>query len=270
MENYLRTLPAGKRAGINFVSMPTAIDKPKAAPSKNRMALIGAIAGPNLEAGKYEVKLIKGKTTYDTSFELAYDEDSPYTPDDRKLQHEKTMTLYKMVEELAYLYHSLDQVQTQLAKQEGLKPKLQTKVDQLEEAVKLAKYKISSQEGDYYVNETEQLHERISDLYRQVSSFPGKPSTSQLQRLELLQEELGALQGETDNLLQEQLVDINTRLTKANREAISYSSVEEFMKGTGGESQGSFQQLRMDEQKLSSSWMRTPLGLTYFLYGFMK
>ncbi|NRB47345.1 MAG: hypothetical protein HRU41_06700 [Saprospiraceae bacterium] len=266
----LRTLPAGKSAGINFVSMPTAIDKPKAAPSKNRMALIGAISGPNLEAGKYDVKLIKGKNTYETSFELAYDEESPYSPADRKLQHEKTMTLYGMVEKLAYLYHSLDQVQGQLAKQEDLKRKVQAKVDELEEAVQATKYKISSQEGDYYVNESEQLHERISDLYRQVSSFPGKPSSSQLQRLDLLQGELKTLNAEADALLQEQLVEVNKWLAKADRDAITFSSVEEFMKGEGGSSQGSYQQLRVEKKELLRGWMHTPLGSTYFLHSFMK
>lgn len=266
----LRTLPAGKGAGINFVSMPTAIDKPKAAPSKNRMALIGAISGPNLAAGKYEVKLIKGKTTYETSFELAYDDKSPYGVAERQLQHEKTMQLYGMVEKLAYLYNSLNEVEEQLSQQEGLKKKVQARVEELAKEVTATKFRISSQEGDYYVNESEQLHEKISDLYRQVSSFPGKPSSSQLKRLDILAGELEALNTSSKELLEVRLAEVNRWLVKADRKAITYASMEDFMNNEGGSSQGSFQQLRVDKRKLSTGWMNTPLGATLFLQGFMK
>lgn len=267
----LRTLPAGKSAGINFVSMPTAMDKPKAAPSKNRTALIGSISGPNLEAGKYEVKLIKGKTTYETVFELAYDENSPYTIAERNLQHEKTMALYGMTEQLAYLYYVLDQVEGQLAKQEGLKKKQQAKVEQLKTIITATKFTISSQEGDYYVNESEQLHEKISDLYRQVSSFPGKPSTSQLKRLDILTAELEQLNSRVKELQDVQLAAINKSLTKAGREAITYASKEEFMQEEGSSSsQGSYQQLRVDKKKLSKAWMHTPLGSNFFWHSLMK
>ena len=70
--------------------------------------------------------------------------------------------------------------------------------------------------------------------------------------------------------MQRQLVEVNKWLAKADREAITFSTVEEFMNGEGGSSQGGFQQLRVDEKKLSTSWMQTPLGITSFLHGFMK
>ena len=80
--------------------MPTRISKPRAAPTGNLQALGGSIFGPNLEAGKYEVRLIKGKETFTSSFELAYDTNAPYSIADREKQREITMNLYEMSEKL--------------------------------------------------------------------------------------------------------------------------------------------------------------------------
>ena len=260
----LRTLPAGKRAGINFVEMPTSIDKPRAAPSKNRTALIGSLYGPNLEAGNYQVKLVKGKTTYDTAFELSYDPDSPYTVKDRQVQRNHTMKLYDMTERLAYLYHVLDEVQQKSKAVDGLKKKTLQRMEVFQKALADAKNRISSQEGDYYVNESEQLHEQISDLYRQISSFPGRPSSSQIDQSALLEGALKKLDTTIEQLLQVDLVEINKWLVKAKQEAINYSSVEEFMQSEKKGSQSGSGQLRLTGREMYYHVLKSPLGLGAF------
>lgn len=107
----LKTLPAGKSAGINIVEMPTAMKKPKAAPTNNRQALFGSLFGPNFPAGKYDVKLIKGSDTYETSFTLANDPNAPYTDADRTTQRDWTMRLYNLTEKLAYIYNTYGEVE---------------------------------------------------------------------------------------------------------------------------------------------------------------
>ncbi len=60
--NFIKTLPAGKSAGINMVEMPTNMPSAKSAPTNNRIALFGSLLGPNLPAGVYKAKVVKGKT----------------------------------------------------------------------------------------------------------------------------------------------------------------------------------------------------------------
>ena len=266
----LRTLPAGKSAGINFVQMPTAIDKPKAAPSKNRTALIGSLFGPNLEAGTYDVKLIKGKNTYETSFELKYDPASPYTLADRKLQYENTMKLYDMTESLAYYYHVLEQLEQQAGEVKDLKKKDTERLETFTRALRSARSRIASQEGDYYVNESEQLHEKISDLYRQVSSYPGKPSASQVKQVELLDAKLKELQAEIDALLNEELAGINKRLLKAGQPALSYGTFEEFRGAKNEGSQGSGGRLLQSSRAIYQQLKQSPLGEQSFLLGSIR
>ncbi|MEM6769822.1 MAG: hypothetical protein AAF597_04470, partial [Bacteroidota bacterium] len=107
----LRTLPAGKGAGLNVVSLPTSIEKPKAAPSDNRMALFGTLSGPSMPAGTYQVKLIKGKKTYETSLELGVAEDDIYTLAEREAQRKLLMQVYDDTESLAWVYEVLGQVE---------------------------------------------------------------------------------------------------------------------------------------------------------------
>lgn len=254
----LRTLPAGKSAGINMVEMPTSLEKPKSAPTNNRMALFGALFGPNLPAGKYEVKLIKGKDTYNTTFSLINDPQSAYSDADREAQSTLTNKLYGQMEQLAYIYHVLGDVETKAKAVAGAKPKLKKQIDEL--AAKAAKLKNSlvALEGDFYIDEGERVNERLSDLYRQVSGYPGRPSQSQVDRAGTVEKELADVQRQFDELTGKSLKTVNDALTAAKLKAIIFATFQEFKedKVAGSGSSGNGQGYRI----LTTS----PLGMHWF------
>ncbi|MBX2929257.1 MAG: hypothetical protein KF852_15595 [Saprospiraceae bacterium] len=226
----LRTLPAGKSAGINVVEMPTAMEKPKSAPTNNRMALFGSLFGPNFPAGEYQVKLVKGNDTYESAFTLANDPTSLYTASERKVQHETTLKLYHLTEQLAYLYDVLADVEKQ-AKELApkTKGKVKTATDKLAAKAQKEKDGLVFMGGDGYVDEDEALREELSDIYRQISSFPGKPTGTQLQLTTKMEQAIGELEKRVESMLQTEVVALNTMLTKANLGAVTYKTFEAFM-----------------------------------------
>lgn len=225
----IKTLQAGKSAGLNAVSMPTAIEAPKTAPSNNRSSLFGALFGPNLAAGKYDVKLIKGKKTYDASFELVYDPESPYKPEGRAKQRETVMMLYDMSENLAYMYQVLDQIHTQSDTITGLSRKRQYVADTIAVRATRMKNRISFMGGDGYVNEEDRLQEEVSKLFGQVSQYPGMPSTSQIEEAERLAAKVEQLEKDFSVFLIADVAQLNSALEKSKRAPITHDSREAFL-----------------------------------------
>ncbi len=230
----IRELPAGKSAGINVVEMTATMDKPKAAPSENPQALFGSLFGPNLPAGTYKVKVIKGKDEYLTSFTLKYPDNSPYTVEDRKVQQETTMLLYKQTEHLAYLYAAQDGMAKQAKVVVEKNPKMGKIVNPFIKEVEDQNATLVFRGGDFYINTEEKLAEQISELYGQVSSFPGRPGHAQVERVGSLDEELKKANVKFDQLRNEKLKKINTTLTADKLFApIKVLTEEEFKKGEG-------------------------------------
>ncbi|MFM9947840.1 MAG: WD40/YVTN/BNR-like repeat-containing protein [Saprospiraceae bacterium] len=261
----LRTIPAGKSAGINVVEMPTSMEKPKAPPTNNRMALFGSLFGPNLEAGKYDVKVIKGKDTYTSTFTLATDPESVYSDAERKLQRETTLGLYNMSEQLAYIYHVFGDVEKKAGALGSTKGKLKKTLDLLIQKAKTGKDTLVALGGDFYVDEDERLGERISDLYRQVSSYPGQPSNSQLQRTAILKAEMTALQKRFDAFLSKDLAEANKALAAAKMTPITHNTFEAFKSADSGGSSKDGGQLYVDENLMYKGLTRSGMGQLWFL-----
>lgn len=232
----LRTLPAGKSAGINIVDLPTALKRPKAAPTMNRMALFGSLFGPNLPAGEYEARVVKGKEEYKTTFSMVYDPLSEYSVEDREVQRQYAMKLYDMTEDMAYIYDALASIEKQAGDLAEANPKQAKKIDPLKEKAATEKNKLVSLEGDFYVAEGEpQIREKISDMYRMISSFPGRPSQSQMDAADQLAEDMKGVNKifrEVVNMMEE----TNVYLEKKELEAISIKTKEAFLEGEDEES----------------------------------
>ena len=230
----LRTLSAGKRAGINIVEMPTALDKPKAPPTRNRMALQGSLFGPNLKAGTYEIKLVKGKETYESNFQLLSDPKAPYKAEDRALQHQTVMKLYHMTEHLAYQYEVLDQIEKKAETVVVEKKKLQEQLTNLITRSQNLRNKLVALEGDFYVDSGEEIYERISDLYRQISGYPGRPSDSQLSQAKTLERNLEDLNKAFQQIVEQDLAGLNKGLEKAKVQRLTIPEKADFLRGSSG------------------------------------
>lgn len=240
----IRELPAGKGAGINIVDMPTAINKPKAAPTNNRTALFGSTIGPNLAAGTYEVQLIKKKDTLRTSFTLKYDPNSPYSEQDRKLQRELTLQLYDMSEDVAYLYYTSKDLSDQLAEKAEAHQRLKDDITLLQSELDTFRNSLVALEGDFYVDEGEEIRERVSELYRLVSSYPGRPSKSQIKRAEELLKETKAKIARFEALTDQRLTALNEQFIESGDTEIKVNTKSEFLssEASGGGSYNNYEQ----------------------------
>lgn len=236
--NLVKKLPAGKSAGINSVDMPTSLPKPKAAPTYNRMALFGSMSGPNLSMGKYKVVLTKGKKTYETSFELGYDEDSPYSEEDRKTQGYTVMSLYNLTEDMAYYYHGLNEIASQADALAEASPKFSKKLKAISKEADEYKNSLVAMGGDGYVNEGEAIRERISNLYRQVASYPGKPSNSQIERTNVLENDMQEIASTYNEMWEGDIAKINKSLSKKELKTIEVESKEDFLSSKKANSSG--------------------------------
>jgi len=229
-DELLKTLPAGKSAGINIVEMPTQLNKPKSAPTNNRMALFGSLFGPNLPAGKYKVRLVKGKEEYFSGFELQNDPKSIYSERDRNVQIDATYQLYDMTEQMAHLYHNLEEMKEQANKHIKMQESMEEDLTDFTKKVDDFSNTLVALGGDFYVDEEEKIRERISDLYRQVSGYPGRPSNSQLDRIKVLVADFEKVVADFEMLKTTDLASINENLKMANVNEIILTPFDEFIK----------------------------------------
>jgi len=231
----LKVLPAGKSAGINIVEMPTTMERPKSAPTRNMQAIGGSLFGPNLEAGTYEVKVIKDKSEYRTSFTLVYDTLAPYTQEERTWQRETTLKLYALSERLAYVYAALAQMEKQADSLATLltdkrQAKLRGMLVRAAADMKSLRESFVATDGDGYIDQDERLREQLADVYRQVSTYPGKPTQSQLRRTETLGIQVSELEAKVDAIEKQTLPAIQSGLAKWGFSPVCWQSKEDFLK----------------------------------------
>lgn len=240
----IKELPAGKSAGLNIVEMPAFVDRPKAAPSDDPQSLVGTAIGPNLAAGTYNVKLIKGKEEYTTSFTLAYDANTPYSIADREIRQKAVEELYEMTEKVGYNYYLLDKLVKDLEKQKSATPKLAKKIDPVLSESKQILASIIFKGGDFYINTEQMLGERIGELYGQVLGFPGKPSNSQLERIKVLRDLMAKSIAQIKILTEAKLNALNENISKAGGAKIGVLTQEEFRSKSGTGSSGSLEKFQ--------------------------
>jgi photosystem II stability/assembly factor-like uncharacterized protein len=225
----VKTLPASIRKGINTVKWDMAMPPPKVA-TGSRVDFSG-FNSPYVPAGNYTIKLIKNDKVFTGTLKLVEDPDSPNSEEDRALQRENVMRLYKMQEELAYLVTAIKNVHDSvLVKASGLsesdasKKKLTTYADSLES---FRKTLVATKEGTGIIQE-EQMREKISSLYNSLLFYPGRPTDSQIQRGQRLSTEMKEANITADMMFTRELAKINGELKSKNLGTIKPLTREEF------------------------------------------
>ncbi|MBT8179885.1 MAG: hypothetical protein HKP60_12280 [Eudoraea sp.] len=176
--NKIVEIGPGKSKGINIVNWNYTRNVPKVA--KGKTFTFGGFTAPQVPAGTYKAVVKKGKDTYEHSFELVYDKNSPLSKADRDMKNRITMELYDMVQELAYFVYEMDEM---IAKMEsdGNK-KMLAKLNTLKESLVITT-------GDNYVGSAEpQLREKMTNLYSKVASSYDKPTKADFDNLQLITE----------------------------------------------------------------------------------
>jgi photosystem II stability/assembly factor-like uncharacterized protein len=228
--NKVAELPAGKRKGINREAW-TPREKPPKVPVSNLLAG-GAIIGPTYLPGEYTVKIIKGDETYEGKVNIEFDPNLPHSKEERELQLKTLRKAYRMLEDLAFVDAKISRVMEDvknLSEAEDTKASTKKKLDpyfiKLET---LKKEMVATKMGG--ITGEEQLREKIAGVYGAVMRYYGAPTQSQIDRLEVLEAELGKKATEADELLDGELAAINKLVTKAGKEEIKVMTLEEFEK----------------------------------------
>jgi len=223
----IRTIPGGKLRGINRVDWPMRLPPPKVPPASS---LIMAFEGPSVPEGTYTYKLIKGKDTYEGRIELVPDPRSPHSKEDRQLQQRTALEIYDKLERLTYVVESIDDVVEQARARaeessDGTAKRLNEYADELED------YKATvvsvSEEGMF--GGDEKLREDLGALYGAVNGYAGRPTDSELRRMEILGRQLDEAEQTFARLTAEsELGKYNSRLEKEGLEPLKLKTREEW------------------------------------------
>jgi photosystem II stability/assembly factor-like uncharacterized protein len=173
--NKIATLPPGKSKGINIVNWGYTIKQPKVA--KGKTFSFGGFTAPRVKQGTYKAVLTKGKDVYEHEFQVVYDKNAKLTPEESEFKYQTIMKLYDMTQKLAYLVYELDLISENVTNK-----KLKNAFNELKETLVITT-------GDNYVGSAEpQLREKLSELYSKLASSYDKPSSNELDYLNLLEE----------------------------------------------------------------------------------
>jgi len=173
----MATISPGKSKGINIVNWNYTIKNPKIA--KGKTTSNGGFTSPRVTAGTYKAVITKGKETFETEFEVVYDDNTGLSQDDRNLKHNTTMKLYDMTQELAYMVYELEAIHESIQESN---PKLATALNELKETLVVTT-------GDNYVSSAEpQLREKMADLYSKIAGSYDKPSKAELGAISIIED----------------------------------------------------------------------------------
>jgi photosystem II stability/assembly factor-like uncharacterized protein len=190
--NLVQTMPGSKRKGINKVFWNLKMTPPKVASGGNKIDFAGFTA-PMVLPGTYTVKLTVADKEYKEQIKLVHDEkNKSFSTEDRQVQYKTAMELYRMHEELTKLVEDIsgnqEAAKKSIDKQKDAKSKklLSEYNDQLE---KLRGTLLATKKKSMFADEV-QLRERITEVYGAVSNQEARPSNLQIQRVDVLQQEL--------------------------------------------------------------------------------
>lgn len=207
-DELITTIPGSKRIGLNRVAWPMRLKPPKLPASTN---LVPAFAGPQLLEGRYRIELVKGKERLTGTIELVPDPRSPHSAEDRQLQQQTALTLYKRLADLTYLIESIADLRKQATTaastlDRGDGRKLRAYADKLEGFTNSL---VATDAKGMFAGD-EKLREDLGTLYGAIVSYGGRPTQSQL--------------AESTRLL-DQLSDAQSRGAKLADEALNFDAL---------------------------------------------
>jgi hypothetical protein len=171
--------------------------------------------------GEYTFKLVKGDEVLEGTVELVPDPRNPHPREDRLLQQETALRAYHLLDDLTFLADSVTDLRDQArerAKQLDRKDKaaLEAFADSLDE---LHGTLVVADDGGWMAGR-EQLRERLGNLFGEIVAYDGRPSGSQLERVDGLAAELETKRGELESTAG-QLDDLNRTLARRDLEPLA-------------------------------------------------
>lgn len=188
----VQSMPGTKRKGINIVYWNMRGTPPKVAGGGTKMDNSGFTA-PIVLPGEYTVKIKMGDTYYENKLQMQRDEKGDMSLADMEQQYNTAMQLYHMHERLAKLVDSIGMKENMLKENMGkiknssVKKLVQEYNDKLEN---LRSKLLATKQKSIFADE-KKLREDISEVYSAVCYQETKPSNLQMERVRVLQQQLG-------------------------------------------------------------------------------
>ena len=205
----IHSLPGTKRKGLNKITWDMRIKPPKVAKAV-RPDQSGFIA-PFVTEGTYTIKLVAGTKVVEGTLDLKISPFTSHSIDDIALQHETSMKLYKMQEDLAFMVENIMKVQAETNRliDSGKVSKSSGKAlfDKLED---LRAQLVSVKEGQ--ITGEEKFMDKLGWVYVTVTYFNGRPTDSHLERTKSFETELQDYQKKADDIYKGYLTKVNSEL----------------------------------------------------------
>ena len=226
------TLAGSKRKGLNRLEWPMRLKPPRVPAGASVVPNQFAFLGPHVPTGTYTVKMIKGSQTYTSKLELIPDPRSHYSQQDRDLQQQSVLTLYKELAHLTYVADAVvdarDQARKRLAQlpKDAQAPELQRFADTMEN---LRSRLVAVKEGGAITGE-EKLREKLGDLYGSINEYDGRPTQSQLDSMQTLSAQLSQAEADFQKTIGTELPLINPALEQKKLDPIKPLTREDWEK----------------------------------------
>ena len=228
-DSLIKTLPAGKRKGINRVEWQLMMDPPKVPSS---VQLLGqALAGPTFPPGIYKIKILKGENTYQGQVQVVWDPASRHSAADRDLRQAQLMKAYNMLEELAFIDRQITDIRDKAKATAAIATKSSTRKSLEELSARMDKLHaeiVPIQEGQ--ITGEERLRERVANVYGSIMGYQGRPTDSQVERLDVLEKDVKGYNLQLQEVISTELPAINSMLEKEGLTPISVITYTEFSK----------------------------------------
>jgi hypothetical protein len=218
----ITTIPAGKLRGMNRVDWPMRLPSPKVPPATT---LVPAFEGPRVEEGSYRFRIVKGSKTFEDAVTLVPDPRADYPVEDRRLQQRTALELYRMLERLTYVVEATIDLRDQARRAAD-----STRGGTAQYADTLDAYRTSlvatSPAG--WLSGEEKLREDLGALFGSVNGYGGRPTESELARLQTLRSRLDEAVRRFGALTGDGLAPVNRSLEGAGRAPLRVLSEEEW------------------------------------------
>ncbi len=208
--------PASKRRGFNFMAWD-GTGRPPRVPKGTQMGMAGFI-GPRLPEGIYTLRLTRNENVQTGELAILPDPETPFTREDRALRYRSAMELHALLEEMAYRTEQLVDLQTRAKALQGEAKPLGLRFAAALEVERAKLVPVSEAQG--IVGE-HKLREKVTQLYAQVNAYGGRPSQSQLQRVDALKKEVAEALASLDQTQASHLPALNQGLGKADLPPLS-------------------------------------------------
>jgi photosystem II stability/assembly factor-like uncharacterized protein len=222
------TLAAGKRKGINRVVWSMQ-EKPPRVPTAAQAAFAGA-QGPRVLPGTYTVRITKAGQTYERKLDVGLDRRAKFDAAGRRAQYDAAMRAHALFGRMSDAVDRLNGLRALVARRAAELPEtspVRADLRAFDERVDAQrKLVVATKEGGAITGE-ERLREHLDYVYGALLSYEGAPGDYQVERVAVLERELGDVEQQTKTLVERDLPALNDRLRGAGVAPIAAVEAQE-------------------------------------------